>query len=115
MQLTGLERDVLDWIALELADPIVGRQAAAAIAVERRYTVVGSFTELSVQDQQIPRASLSASPVDPYIESPRLSHGGGCVLYFQDGVLDTLELYAHVGEFPKDLKEWTLVRIGQTE
>jgi hypothetical protein len=110
MDFTGLERDVLDWIARELADPIVSRQVKAAIPIEREYTGVGSFTELRVQDERAPRTTLGISPVDPNIVSPELSHGGGCVLFFENGLLATLELFAYVGEFPRDLREWTLVR-----
>ena len=61
-----------------------------------------------VPDDQVSRTTLRMSPVDPLIVSPELPHGGGCVLYFVNGVVSTLELYSHAGDFHRELREWSL-------
>ena len=42
----------------------------------------------------------------PYIESPDLEIGAGCVLFLVDGRLDTLEIFAYGNSFPEDIDEY---------
>lgn len=100
MEFTPLERAVLDWIAEHADDPAVKQQLAAARPVSREFTGVGSFTSLRVPHDS-PRVPYTVSPTDPVIESPQLEHGAGSVLFFEDGLASTLELYSNGDSFPE--------------
>lgn len=107
MELTLLELDVLTWIARNSGDPALKAQLSVVEVVEREYTGVGSFTELRVL-KTLPRVNYRVCPVHPLIDSRELQHGGGSVLFFEDGLACTLELYAYAGDFPQDLRTWSL-------
>ena len=107
MELSPLERDALNWIAQHANDAALTRQLDAVEAVQRRFTGVGSFTELLVP-ADLPRVSFRVCPINPLIESSALEHGGDSVLFFEDGLASTLELYAFVGSFPEAITAWKL-------
>jgi hypothetical protein len=110
VQLTPLERDVLDWIAAHTDDPALKQQLAHLEVLNREYTGVGSFTKLKVPPDS-PRVPYRVLPVSasPWIESPQLEAGGGSVLFFADGRATDLELFANGGSFPEILATWRLI------
>jgi hypothetical protein len=108
LELTPLERGVLDWIARNSNDDRVREQLQHVKATSREFTGVGSFTDLCVP-ADAPCVDFRVSPVDPYIESPQLQHGGGSVLFFEDGHAATLELYAIADVLSEDITDWRLL------
>ncbi|MFA7235449.1 MAG: hypothetical protein WC058_01180 [Phycisphaeraceae bacterium] len=108
MEFTPLERDVLAWIARNSPDSAVRAQHSHVQAVAREFTGKGSFTSLRVPSD-MPRTSFRVSPVSPYIESTQIQYGGGSVLFFEDGLASTLELYSHGNTFPESISDWRFV------
>lgn len=108
MELTDLEHEILDWIARNSHDDRLRDQLRQVEATAREFTGVGSFTTLQVPSSA-PRVEFRVSPIDPSIEGSQLEHGGGSVLFFNDGHASTLELYANGDCFPELIGDWHLV------
>ncbi len=102
-----LERDILNWIAIQTADDALEAQIRGAIVRKRDYMRTGFFIYFDVPND----ASLvpvQASPVCPHIDSPDLMDGAGCGLFIRDGRLHYLEIYARGGFFPESLERYEL-------
>ncbi len=108
-EFTVLEKSILDWIIARNSDPALASQIKSARVAKREYTGAGWFIDLEVPE---PRASLkpeTTRPIDgPYIRSPQIDHGGGSILFHQNGVITTLEMYANGGRFDKELRHYEL-------
>ncbi len=115
MKLTLLEREILEWIAAHAFDDALREQCSQARVKSREYTGHGFFTDLHVPDG-IPALNHPIRwRVDPYpyISSPALEIGGGCVLhqtggYLKGGYLYCLEIFAYGSDFPENLTEFSL-------
>ena len=108
MELTAVGHAVLDWIANHSPDESMREQLRHVEAMDREFTGVGSFTGLRVRTDA-PRVGFRVAPACPLIQSPQLEHGGGSVLFFEDGHAVMLELYAYGDSFAEDISEWRLV------
>jgi hypothetical protein len=105
--MTGLEAQILEWIADKTPRPELSRQLRGAEVARRDYVRTGYFVYL--------RSSEGSSAVEgrpeiqhPFIESPVLPDGAGCSLILKDGHLHYLEIYARGGFFPEDLVDYEL-------
>jgi hypothetical protein len=108
MEFTPLERDVLDWIAHHSGLPAIEDQIRVVVPTSRKFTGVGSYTELLVRAEVAP-VNVRTAPRGPQIKSSDLDEaGGGSVLYFNKGLAVLLELYSHGDKFPESLSSWTL-------
>jgi hypothetical protein len=63
---TPLEQAILEWIGESVDDPVLKRQLAVAMPVERTFTGVGSFTTLCVPEDS-PRRTGTSCPHGPLI------------------------------------------------
>jgi hypothetical protein len=105
--MTGLEAQILEWIAERTSSPALSQQLRSAEIARRDYVRTGYFVYL--------RPSEGSSAVEgrpqiqhPFIESPVLPDGAGCSLILKDGQLHYLEIYARGGFFPEDLADYEL-------
>ncbi len=103
-----LEREILDWIAAATDDEALKIQLASAEAVRRDYTRTGYFTYFTVADG-LPAVAAGVHPPCPHIVSNQLPDGAGTSLFFRNGRVHYLEIYARGGFFPKDLLNFQLV------
>lgn len=110
---TDFERALLDWIRERAEGEELRAQLASAEVVGREYTGVGAYLSLAVPegvdrielggakgDSSGPRRTVSG----PELESPDLVHGGGSILFLEDGRLSFLELFAYGESFPNSLE-----------
>ena len=104
-----LERDILNWIAARCGDQSLAEQCRQATAPFREYTGVGVFVTLEVPES-VEVCGLARAPEVPYpyVNSPDLEYGAGCVLFLEDGRLDTLEIFAYGDSFPEDIDDYVL-------
>ncbi len=104
----SLECDILKWIAEHSADDSIRDQCLSAEVISREFTGVGCFSRLKTTSSVAP-SLLSLSDAAPFIESPELLLGGGCVLFLKNGVVDLLEVYAFgSGDYPADIDQYEL-------
>lgn len=79
-----------------------------------KYTDVGVFVHFNSSEEitKFRIANFISFLGFVIIKSPELdSAGAEAVLFFKDGVIDFLEIYCIVGEYPhKDLDEYTLIQ-----
>ncbi len=106
-KMTKLEKDILEWIAAHCDDKALATQCCMATVVSREHTGVGVYVNLELPDSA-PACDIVRSPMHPYIESPQLEAGGGCVLFLENGRVSTLELYAYGDSFPDEMEEYSL-------
>jgi len=106
--MTRFEKEVLAWIAANCGDPAVQGQLQAARISSRDHTGKGCYSELVMPAGTPPtQASYGRhGPLaGPGFESPSIEHGGGTLLWFQDGLARTLEVFTYTGGFPMDHDE----------
>ena len=104
-----LEREILDWIAAATGDEALKIQLADAEVVRRDYTRTGYFTYFTVPDGT-PVVPGAIRPSCPRIVSDQLPDGAGTGLFFQNGRVHYLEIYARGGFFPEELINFQLVK-----
>jgi hypothetical protein len=102
MELSVLERAILSWVAER--NPELAGQLPPLQAHRREHTGVGSYTYFWSED----RPGDSARVNGPHVSSPRLSYGGGSILWLTAGVPDCLEIYAYGDYFPAELDQFSL-------
>ena len=109
MQFTHLERAVLAWIAARASSPELRAQLLAVAPIAREHTGKGSYTELAVPSHwvRVPESSMPAGrargPVSgPDLEDPLIENCGGSLLWFEEGVVSCLEMFACGSRFPDD-------------
>ena len=110
MKLTPFEKDVLDWYRVHCEIPGLAEQLTAVVPVERNHTGVGFFLSLKLPDDFHGLKVLAdMEPLTgPHVTSPRLELGAGTVLFFDDGKVDTLEVFAYGEYFPEAVDEYLL-------
>jgi len=107
MEPTKLERDILCWIAEHSEDEAICKQLSSYKVIGRKFSEKGSITQLKVVIT-VPTSLFNEADCDPYIESPKLKYGGGCVLFLKYGYIEMLEIYANEGNFPVGLDNYEL-------
>ena len=103
-----LEREILDWIAGATDDEGLKTQLANAECIRRDYTRTGYFTYFKVPEG-MPAVAGGVHPSCPHIVSDQLPDGAGTSLFFRNGRVHYLEIYARGGFFPQDLLDFQLV------
>ncbi len=102
---SAFEAAVLRWIGDHSADPALSAQLTEVTVRKREHTGVGCFSTLDIPAGTPASKQTHAQhgPLDgPYFESPAIEHGGGSLLWFEDGRAECLEVYAYGHDFPED-------------
>ena len=112
-ELNALEIQVLDFIVsiLEGNSDEVKQQLQLIKSIKREYTGVGFFTTFTLseaaKDFQTTPLRLIISNVQGEVEG--LKRGAGFILFFNEGLIETLEGFTYSEDWPDDAK---LVRIS---
>ncbi|RYG60302.1 MAG: hypothetical protein EON60_07635 [Alphaproteobacteria bacterium] len=116
MEFTPIERAVVDWCAANASCAEVAAQFLSARPTARRYTGVGSYTDLAVPTgispipvTAIPKG-LDGPLIGPDIVATELELGACTQIYCADGVLTFLEIAAYGDSFPEHLSNVLLER-----
>jgi hypothetical protein len=105
---TTFESKILGWIIQNCDDDAVKHQLQSASVSDRRNTGVGCYSEIEIVD------GVDATNADygqrgplsgPKFESTILQHGGGTLLWFENGYAKTLEIFTYEENFPSDHDE----------
>jgi len=109
MEFTPVERAVLEWCANHAACAELAAQFRAATPTKRKYTGVGSYTDLSIPTG-LPLVPLHAIPrgshgpiYGPDIAAVELESGACSQVYCEGGALSFLEIAAYSNSFPEHL------------
>src|SRR5262245_30384039 len=109
MKFTELERDVIRWIVRTSDDDALVRQLLDAKPRRREFTGVGSFTDLRVPPASPKARQRVYHEGLPIVRSDELQNPVSCVLFCEDGLVQTLEFCVlGDGQFPQVLRTWTL-------
>ena len=81
-------------------------QLTKATLNKRDYTGAGFFINLAVA-LEVPKILAERDDINPYpgpfIEIPELDGDGDAILYINDGLIDTLAIFAYGDTFPEKL------------
>jgi len=102
-----LDREILDWITSHNDDIKLCEQLRHATVIRRDYMRTGFFVYFELPEDQ-PLLDGKVRPLCPDISSPLLLDGAGSSLFFRNGKVHYLEIYARGGFFPKDIAEFQL-------
>jgi hypothetical protein len=116
MNLTAIEKSILDWFAYHNSDPQLCTQLELASVGSRETTLLGFFTELvlpaellpftfSVADEQktVQGCGLFSPELDPYAE---------CLLHTKAGKIVSLEVYAVAEGHPLSVSSFEIKEIS---
>jgi hypothetical protein len=87
---------------------MLSEQLKHSKVANRYYTGHGFFTEISVNKDNCAPVSGTTVVASPHINEQSMGHGGGFVLFLQDGYLDCLEGYSYTDEWPISIDTFTL-------
>lgn len=101
--------------ALIKGDPeesLLTEQIRLASVESRDYTGVGVFSKFSVPST-VPTLSSSHRYIEQtprtHLTHPQLAHGAGALLWFEDGVVSTLECYTYEEAWPEDEDSFSVI------
>ena len=103
MKPTAFENAIFEWVVAHTEDSAIQRQLAEVDIVEREPTGVGCYSKISTPNNAPPAIQpVSAlGPLSgPIFQSPAVEHGGMTLIWFSDGVADTLEIVTFTDHFP---------------
>jgi hypothetical protein len=113
IEITPLERAVMEWLLSDAAEPTctLRKQYDAASITKRDLTGAGFFIYFSVPDY-VDRLGkdVSAKFGDVIAKIKGLSLGAGFVLHINHGAIDFLEGYSYEEPWPKDTSDFVLSR-----
>ena len=113
MQLTALERSLLQWFKEHAPEPALSAQLDAATPSHRKYTGAGLFLDLAVPDSALRVDPAVPSPVrGPEISSSVRRHGAGSLLFLENGTVSTLEVFTYEEELSSELPDFALSASG---
>jgi len=102
-----LEREVFKWFHSKYKDSVISRQLDTAKLTHREWTKVGFYVNFQV-DRNLKKWDRPF-PIDgPEIKSNDIEHGGGSLLWGEDGYLNCLELYAYGNFFREEVEEFEI-------
>jgi len=104
----ALDRQILDWIASRSDNAALREQLLHAQVTRRDYMRTGFFVYFE-QSESTPKLNTMTRPLCPDISSPLLFDGAGTALFFRNGKLHYLEIYARGGFFPENIDEFKLL------
>jgi hypothetical protein len=102
------ETAIFEWIAASSPDAALRSQLASAQVAKRECTGAGCYSQIVTAQGVSPTREPygSRGPLGgPDFESPAVEHGGGTLLWFQNGLANCLEIYVHGKYFPSDHEE----------
>ena len=106
--MTKFESKIFGWIVQDCEDDALKRQLQSANILGRRNTGSGCYSEIKVADG-VDATSANygqRGPLDgPKFESAMLKHGGGTLLWFENGFAKTLEIFTYEDNFPSNHDE----------
>ena len=110
MEFTPFEKALIQWYADHAAHKEIKNQLLCCVPDERWYSGVGLFVELSIRPGSWSKAPEDVkSPLSgPSISSPSLENGAGSILFLNDGLVGTLEVYTFGEEMSEDLPEYEI-------
>ena len=103
--LSGFERAITERTISQLNDAALLEQFQKLRVRSREYTKVGCYTNFFLPSNatKITAPYGQRGPLDgPSFEHPSVEFGGGSLLWFKNGLIDCLELYAYGSFFPED-------------
>jgi hypothetical protein len=108
-----LEKAVLEWYAQHYSDPALIAQVRAASLKQRTWTKVGFYVGLEVPRQLQPidfdHIGTKGFPIEgPHIEAAGIEHGGGSLLWGDNGYITQIELYAFGSFFREAISNFVL-------
>jgi hypothetical protein len=108
-----LEQDIFAWIKGKYPKSTLANQIDSAKLISRRWTRVGFYVDFEV-DKDLPKLKIEDYggnfPLSgPGIESEEIHHGGGSLLWGNDGYLTSLELFAYGDYFKEEVASYTLI------
>ena len=98
MDLTQLEKSVLDWFSSRNDSAELREQCELASVSGRQHTGVGVFVQLSCPASCKP-VQFGCAPNAPQIKSQELPHGASVDLWFESGRINHLE-FISLGSSP---------------
>ncbi|MER2514032.1 MAG: hypothetical protein ABTQ25_16730 [Nitrosomonas ureae] len=112
---TELESAVINWFILFYRDEALSGQLRGARVIERKWTEVGWYVELHVQESagpvQADGLGYGGWPIEgPQIRSSAIPHDAGVLLWGEQGIVDCIEMFAYAGEFPIELDQFELIK-----
>ena len=109
MEFTSVESAILEWCASHASSSHAAAQFRSARPVSRRFTGVGSFTDLAIPDTvaAIPSSAIPRGPGGPFIgpdvSANELEFGACTQIFCTDGRLALLEIAAYGNALPEQL------------
>jgi hypothetical protein len=103
-----IDREIVDWIVAHSDDAALCEQLQQMLVIRRDYMRTGFFIYFEVP-ATAPLLNTKVRPVCPDIAGPELMQGAGSSLFFKNGRVHYLELYARGGFFPENPVEYRLV------
>jgi len=112
----GLILDILNLLLDgDDVDAMAKLQIESLTESDFNYTGSGLFVSFS-HDEEIFKFRLNEDQLTlngVEIKSPDLAIGADATVFFEDGVIDHLEIWSHDGNYPeKELTDYSLKRIG---
>ena len=102
-----LEREIFKWFQSKYKDSAISRQLDTAKLTHREWTKAGFYIHFQV-DRNSGKWDRPF-PIDgPEIKSKDIEHGGGSLLWGEDGYLNCLELYAYGNLFKEEFEEFEI-------
>jgi hypothetical protein len=103
-----LDRQILDWIASRSDNAVLREQLLHAQVIRRDYMQTGFFIYFELPESTLPLQNITR-PLCPDISSSLLFAGAGTALFFRNGKLHYLEIYARGGFFPENIEDFQLL------
>jgi hypothetical protein len=112
-QFNALEKAVLEWFAQHYSDPALIAQIRSASFKQRTWTKVGFYVALEVSLKLAPidfsRIGTAGFPIyGPNIEAEGIEHGGGSLLWGEEGYITEIELSAFGDFFRETITNFVL-------
>jgi hypothetical protein len=104
----ALDRQIVDWIASRSDNAAFREQLLSAQVIRRDYMRTGFFIYFELPESTAPLTNI-VRPLCPDVSSPLLFDGAGTALFFRNGKVHYLEIYARGGFFPENIEEFKLL------
>ena len=112
---TAPQADVPRWITENCGDPVIAAQIKNSGRYKSRLRGTRLFRRVRYLGRRRTRGGDNIGETSliagPFIESPQLEHGADTVVFVNDGVIETIEIFSYGGCFPEHLVEHDLKRI----
>lgn len=118
MKASAFETAILEWIAVNSDDGALKSQLLTVEVEDRDHTGVGCYTKIRTTPnaERTDRGYKAGGPLSgPNFFSPIIEHGGLTVLWFVDGLADTLEICTFKEDFPEDHEELNPFTLDRSE